>query len=490
MMSRSDEYYRSLVVELSKLSNETEWVEFKVGNNQPERIATYVSALSNSAALCGKPTAYLLWGIDDSTHAVVGAPFSYRSLRKGNEELEAWLLRMTNPKISLVFHDVDMGNGTNVVVLEVPAAINEPTKYESSAYVRIGSNVKPLAGFKEHEARLWRAFDSTPAELRLVANGLTEAELCELLDYPGYYRLLGLPIPAHRDQVLVDFANEKFIVRDDAGTWSITMLGALMISSELKTFDGLSRRSVRVIKYKGNMRLEDQGEREREFSKGYALSYEGIVQYVMALIPSEEEMSSPIRHQRTAFPEIAIRELLANAMVHQSLDQRGTNPMVEVFSDRIEFSNSGAPLVSVDRFIDTVPISRNESMAGFMRKCGICEERGSGYDKVIMATCENELVAPIIQNQMSLFTKVVLFAKIPFELTSKEDRIRTCYMQACLAYVNFKSIANADVRGVFGLEEKKAQATRIIKDALEVKLIKPVDENASPRYMRYIPYWA
>lgn len=488
MANRPDEYYRSLVTELSKLADETEWVEFKVGNDQPERIARYVSALSNSAALCGKPTAYLLWGVDDSTHEIVGAPFSYRGLRKGGEELEAWLARMVNPKLNLAFHDVDMGDGARVVVLEIPAAIHEPTKFESSAYVRVGSNVKPLAGFKDREAQLWRTFDSVPAELRSVASGLDEEGLFELLDYPGYYRSLGLPVPAHRSQAMTDLASEKFIMREDAGTWSITTLGALMVAYDLGAFDELGRRATRVVKYRENTRIDASG--ERVFTAGYALSYEEIVLYIMAITPSEEAMDGPIRRDRPAFPEIAVRELLANAIVHQSLDQRGTSPMVEVFSDRIEFSNPGSPLVSVERLVDTVPVSRNERMAGFMRKCGICEERGSGYDKVITATCENELVAPIVQNQMDLFTKAVLFAKMPFELTSKEDRVRTCYMQACLAYVNFGSIGNADVRRVFGLGEKKAQATRIIKDAVAAQLIKPIDENAAPRYMRYVPFWA
>ena len=85
------------------------------------------------------------------------------------------------------------------------------------------------------------------------------------------------------------------------------------------------------------------------------------------------------------FPEIAIRELLANAMIHQDLQQRGTNPMVEVFKNRIEFSNAGAPLVAIERIVDSVPVSRNENIAGFMHKCGICEERGSGYDKIVEA---------------------------------------------------------------------------------------------------------
>ena len=130
-------------------------------------------------------------------------------------------------------------------------------------------------------------------------------------------------------------------------------------------------------------------------------------------------------------------------------------------------------------------------MAGFMHKCGICEERGSGYDKIILSTGQNKLLAPRIENQNNQFTKVVLFAALPFELTSKEDRIRTCYMQACLAYVEFDSINNTDVRAVFGLDEKmKYKVSRVIKDTIEAGLIKPVDPYTAPRYKRYIPYWA
>ena len=116
--------------------------------------------------------------------------------------------------------------------------------------------------------------------------------------------------------------------------------------------------------------------------------------------------------------------------------------------------------------------------------------RGNGtFDKVVEATCENELVAPIVQDQGGRFTKVVLFSRIPFELTTKADRIRTCYMQACLAYVNFSVIGNSDVRRAFGLGDNKSQATRIIKDTLAAGLIKPVDSAAAPRYVRYIPFW-
>lgn len=93
----------------------------------------------------------------------------------------------------------------------------------------------------------------------------------------------------------------------------------------------------------------------------------------MTIIPQEEVIVETTRKSVVSFPEIAIRELLANAMIHQDLQQRGTNPMVEVFKNRIEFSNAGAPLVAIERIVDSVPVSRNENIAGFMHKCGICE---------------------------------------------------------------------------------------------------------------------
>ena len=165
--------------------------------------------------------------------------------------------------------------------------------------------------------------------------------------------------------------------------------------------------------------------------------------------------------------------------------------MVEVFKNRIEFSNAGAPLVAIERIVDSVPVSRNENIAGFMHKCGICEERGSGYDKIIEATGKNELLAPRIENQNNQFTKAVLFAKVPFELTTKEDRIRTCYMQACLAYVNYEAINNTDIRNLFGLTSKESyKASRIIKDTIDAQLVRPIDEATAPRYMKYVPYWA
>ena len=126
-----------------------------------------------------------------------------------------------------------------------------------------------------------------------------------------------------------------------------------------------------------------------------------------------------------------------------------------------------------------------------IRRGIIRKERGSGYDKIVAATQSAALVAPKIECQNNLFTKVNLYSWIPFDMTPREDRVRTCYMLACLAYVTSQTITNADVRTAFGLEDRdKVKASRIIRDTLELNLIKPVDPTTAPRYMRYVPFWA
>ncbi len=489
MLSRPMEYLQSLVNELRKLPHEIEWVEFKCNNKDPERMAKYISAISNAATLNDKPYGYIAWGIDDETHDVVGIDFSYRAQRKGGEELEAWLSRMLNPRINFRFYEVPIADDKTVLLLEIPCAEREPTKFESVAYIRVGSNLKPLMEYKGKEAELWRKFDTTPHELRTAAFNVPGEELISRLDVPGYYDKMEQPLPRTSEKMLEDLSNEKFIRKNDAGNWDITVMGALLAAKDMNQFDALAHRTVRVIRYKGSDRL--QGVQEREFVRGYAVDFEEVIQYIMSVIPREEVLVGGIRKQQDAFPEIAVRELLANAIIHQALDQQGTNPMVEIFNDRMEFSNAGAPLIEIRRIVDTVPVSRNEHIAKFMHKCGICEERGSGYDKIVTATSSNAMLAPKVESQNGKFTKAVIFARVPFDITTMEERVWTCYMQACLAYVQFKSIANADIRNLFGLTEKeKAKVSRIIKETISAGLIRPVDPETAPRYMRYVPFWS
>ena len=486
MVTRED-YLKELVAELTLLPTETEWVEFKKNNVEPDMIGEYISAISNSATLSERDKGYIVWGIDDISHKILGTTFNYRELKVGAQELELWLSTLLKPTINFTFDSITI-DGKEVVILSIDNAKQQPTQFKGQEYIRVGSTKKKLKDYPEKERRLWKLFDDIPDELRVIRTNNKLNDILKLFDYVGYYKRLNLSLPDNPNKILDDFINEKFIKKNDAGLYDITNLGAILIANDISDFESLRHKNVRVIWYKGNTKLETI--REKRFSKGYALVYEELVEYIMTIIPQREAMEGSIRTSVYAYPEIAIREIVANVLVHQLIEQVGTSPMVEIFENRIEFSNAGAPLVAIERIVDTVPVSRNENLAGFMHKCGICEERGSGYDKVLFATSKHRMIAPKIENQSDKFTKVTLYSAVPFEIISKEDRIRTCYMYACLMYVQGTPINNNAIREVFGIEAKnKYIASRIIKDTLDANLIKAVDANAAPRYMKYIPFW-
>ena len=197
-----------------------------------------------------------------------------------------------------------------------------------------------------------------------------------------------------------------------------------------------------------------------------------------------------LRKKVPRFPELAVRELVANALIHQDFLVTGAGPMVEIFDDRIEITNPGAPLVDTQRFLDSSPHSRNESLAWMMRRIGICEERGSGWDKVVFQSELYQLPAPLVEATDD-YTRVVLFAPRPLSSMDKAERIRAAYLHACLRYVNRAYLTNASVRERFGIEvQNSAKASRLISEAVQDGAISPDDPAAAPKQMRYVPWWA
>ena len=190
------------------------------------------------------------------------------------------------------------------------------------------------------------------------------------------------------------------------------------------------------------------------------------------------------------FPELAVRELVANALIHQDFFVTGAGPMVEIFVDRIEITNPGESLVDTQRFVDTPPKSRNEALASLMRRFRICEERGSGIDKVVFQVELFQLPAPLFEVPEG-FTRTILFAHKALSAMDKDDRVRACYLHACLKYVTRGFLTNASLRERFGVEEKnKAAVSRYIREAVEANMIRPFDEGAARKLMKYVPCWA
>jgi predicted HTH transcriptional regulator len=313
-------------------------------------------------------------------------------------------------------------------------------------------------------------------------------DVLKLLEYPAYFDLTGLPLPDNRAGILSALTAERLIKEAQGGFWHITNLGAILFAKKLQNFEHLGRKAVRLVQYKGNSRVETV--RELEGSKGYAVGFEGLIDYLKTLLPSNEEIGRVFRKEVPMYPELAIRELVANAIIHQDFSISGTGPMIEVFDSRMEITNPGVPLVAVDRFLDSPPQSRNEALASFMRRIKICEERGSGIDKVVSQTELYQLPAPVFE-VTDKHTRSILFSYKTFAEMNKEERIHACYLHCCLRYVNREPMNNSSVRERFGIEQKnQAQASRIIRDTVDAKLLKPYDSEAGTKAMRYIPWWA
>ncbi|RJP89640.1 MAG: transcriptional regulator [Desulfobacteraceae bacterium] len=486
-VDRPMEYLLSILSELRKLPNETEWVEFKHNKAEPEEIGEYISALSNSAALLGKVNAWLVWGVDNNTHDVIGTIFKPALTKVGNEELESWLLRLLSPKINFRFHPVQVDDNP-VVLLEIGAAFRHPVQFKSIEYIRVGSYKKKLKDFPEKERELWKVFDQIPFERGLTAQNISGDEVLRLLDYPAYFDLLELPLPDGRAAIL-DALNQDDLIRPGAsGYWDITNLGAVLFAKRLEDFSAVKRKAVRVVHYKGRGRTETL--REQAGGKGYAGGFKSLIDFIMTLVPTNEIIEKALRKNLPMFPELAVRELVANALIHQDFFITGTGPMVEIFDDRMEITNPGEPLVDPRRFVDTPPKSRNEALASLMRRFRICEERGSGVDKVVSQVELFQLPAPLFEVPNG-FTRTVLFAYRPLSEMDKSDRVRACYLHACLKWVMRDFLTNASLRERFGVAEKnKAAVSRYIREAVDEGVVKPVDEAASRKMMKYVPYWA
>lgn len=486
-MEAEQEYYRSLIEHLRLMPEETEWLEYKMNNCEPTMIGEYISALSNSAAICDKEKAYLLWGINDKTHEIEGTSFAPGKMKRGNEEIENWLAGGLQPRVDFQFIEVDTDKG-KVVVMEVPAAVNRPTGFKDIEYIRVGSYKKKLKDFPEKERRLWLSFEQKPFELRTAMENVTASKVTELLDCAAYYTLMKLPLPGSRDAIIHNMRDEQFIRKMDNGNYEITNMGALLLAKDLNAFAHLRRKAIRVIRYKGTGRTNAM--RERVFTKGYAIQFDDVTDYIMTLIPQEEEINGGRRQEHIMFPRKAVREMLGNVIIHQDLTAHGSGPIVEIFDTRVEASNPGNLLVDVNRIIDTAPHSRNENMASFLRIVRICEERGSGFDRMEEGMRDLTIPAPKVETGDD-FARTKLYWYPSLSGWSRDDKIRTCYLSTCYNYVNEIPVSNAVLRERFGVEEKnKSIISRIIRDTVNAGLIKPADENAAPKMRRYVPYWA
>lgn len=476
-----------LVNRLRALPNETTWLEFKHNNYSPDMIGEDISALANSAALAEKNCAYMIWGINDTTHDIVGTEFDQYSKLSGNQEIESWLRNLLSKNAEFEFRSLAMED-KKVVVLIIYKAVSQTVMFKKTDYIRVGSYTKKLVEYPTLQAQLWDRLRSTNFEGQIAKSDMDVATALGLIDHTIYFDLLRITPPSAQDGILHYMLEDGILVLQDDGRYSISNMGAVLFAKRLTDFPRLARKAIRVVQYDGTNRMNIL--KEEVVEKGYVVGFEGTLKYIEALIPSKEVINGAVREKQTAFPLLAIREVVANALIHQDFPITGTGPVVEIFSNRMEVTNPGIPLVDVFRIIDNPPKSRNEQLASLMRRLKMCEELGTGWDKIVISCEVDQLPAPSI-DLYDQSTKVTLYSEMPFRNILPEDRLWACYLHSCIRFVEGEHLTNSSLRARFGLgDSSSGNISRLIKEAVEKKLIKPLDPNTAPRYMRYVPIWA
>jgi ATP-dependent DNA helicase RecG len=455
-------------------ATETAHLEFKEAKNQYDttKLRRYCVAIANEGG------GYLVLGVADQPPRPVVGSAAFAETQDMAEKLFSWLGFRVD--VEAVAHP----HG-RVVVFSIPGRPRGTAYHHDGAYLmRSGEELVPMS-----EDQLRKIFaEGGPGWLEMAAiRDVSAQEVVQLLDTQAFFELLRLPYPTDQTGVLARLKDERLIEPSAAG-FHILRMGAVLLAKNLKDFPDISRKAARVIVYQGESKLNTLSDITGE--KGYAVGFSGLVRYVMGKLPQNEVIEDALRKEVKLLPEVVVRELLANALIHQDFEIGGASPVVEVFSNRVEISNPGEPIVPVDRFIDGY-LSRNERLADLMRRFGICEEKSSGIDRVVETAELMQLPAPEFLTSHKR-TIVVIHGPRLFRDMSGGDRVRACYQHCVLQYVLRKQMTNQSLRERFGLSDGSSNTvSQIITAAIDQGFIK-TDPNApdSRRYARYIPVWA
>ena len=470
---------------LVALPKENEWVEFKHNFHSEDEIGERISAIANSACIDNKAYGYLVFGVDDSTHEIIGTTFRPTQKMVGSNELENWLIQNLTPHIDFRIYEFQC-DGKNIALFEIPAAENVPVDYKKVPYIRVGSITRRLSDFPNKERKIWNNIKYN-FETSIAMEGCSAADVIKHLDTQSYFDMMELPYPTTQESVIDRLIVAGLVVNKD-DCYAITNLGGILFAKNLHDFKSLERKIVRVVQYRGNNKIETI--LDEEFTKGYAIGFTTLVKFINDLLPRNEVIGDALREDVRMYPQLAIRELVANSIIHQDFSITGTSTLIEIYNDRIEFSNPGEPLIDPIRFIDEYR-SRNEKMASLMRRLKICEEKGSGIDKVVFQCELFQLPAPYFVST-PVHTRVILYAYKQLREMDKDDKIRAVYQHACLKWVSNDFMTNQSLRERFNIDPKNySMASRLIKEALVVQVIKEADcDSKSKKYAKYLPYWA
>ena len=456
--------------------NELDW---KSGlSDKSDRLAQHISAFANM-----KGGGVLVYGVNnDGTH--------FTLTKDKVDEIVQTLGNIAHNNLVYsipIEHSVLEFEGDSLLFVYIPEQSDKPVHLRgkdiySSYYRSAGQTVKMS---RNQVKALIATSQGITFEGQIAKGGLKRDEVLNILDYKALYRILDKNIPQSTDSIIERLADYN-LCKQIGADWAITNLGAILFANKLQDFPNMIGHEVVVRKYVGTNNR--QQEFEQHGLRGYAVGFEHLVDFIVN--NTSVEQIDVKREGVPAYPRVAIREFVANALVHQDFGITGMPVTIEIFSNRLSITNAGAPLNDINRLIDLPPQSRNEQLAQMMFTLGICERRGSGIDRAIAAV-EEMYLPPVKFTKSEQHTRVFLYPQKSLKDMTKQEKISACYQHACLVYEDGERINNQSVRERFELSKNDSSiASRIISDTLEAGLIKPADiETVSKKYMTYIPYY-
>nr|WP_315208031.1 ATP-binding protein [uncultured Albidiferax sp.] len=472
-----------LAESLSPIPHELNELDWKASlSTHKDRLAEHLMAMAN------QPNGgVLVFGIDNDG-AAVGV---------SNGEVEHIIGTLANlgreaiePPLALDHAVVEYTPDTAILLVKIPESAIKPAqrrgKSVEETWIRSGGTTRK-ASRQEIGALMMNSAPMRWEDLR-ASTLLQLDEVAELLDLQAIARLLERPLPDNDDDLARWLVAEGLTTPEGRGHY-ITNFGAIAAARQLKDFPNLVRKAIRVVIYQGTNKVDTIEELSGQ--RGYAVGFEELIGYLRKMLPHSEVIKQSLRTEVRVYPEIALRELIANALIHQDFHIHGTGPMVDVYSDRIAITNPGTllPGKRPDRLIGATPESRNEKLAYAFRRFRICEERGTGFQKVVQAIELFGMPPLRITPEENTFS-VTLSAPRKFADMETPERIEACYQHAVLQYLSSQTLTNTTLRERFKLHDKQRNAiTNLIGEAVNAGRIRRKDTSSGNKFAEYIPYW-
>ncbi|MDH4162185.1 MAG: putative DNA binding domain-containing protein [Nitrospirota bacterium] len=369
----------TLIDDLRSLPKETEWVEFKFNNDTPDDIGEYISALANSAGLHEQPAGYLVFGIEDRTHAVTGTSFRPRDAKVGNEEIENWLARLLEPRNDFAIHECDY-NGSKIVVFKVDPAHHIPVKFKGEGFIRVGTYKKKLKDHPEKERKIWLRKEKEDWSASIcegaTLNDLDPAAIARAREnYKGKFAGKAAEVDTWDDATFLNKA--KLTIQGGITRAAIILLG----KDESEHF--LSSAIARI-----SWVLKDDHNIEKDyehFGPPFLLNIDAVYAKIRNLKYRYLLDNTLFPTEVTKYEPYVIREALNNCIAHQDYELRGRITVVEN-PDDILFANLGSFLPeSVEKVIEQdspQEYYRNAFLAQAMVNLNLIDTQGGGIKKM------------------------------------------------------------------------------------------------------------